>query len=155
MLAAKDRRFNMVPEQKRAWFIVIFFGVCLVLFIGLLAGSTLPLVRAINRSFCWFGPMLLILPLLFRKKRVPGAVAEDERDRIIAGKATLAGGMSSFVAVVLVCIIPHIKYWIQGKELIDIDILSSVLICGLTALFTVRSIVVLVMYKWGVDIAED
>lgn len=146
----------MIPEQKRAWFIVIFFGVCLILFVGLrVVLSTLPLVIAINVSFCWFGPMLLILPFLFRKKRVSGEVAEDERDRIIAGKATLAGGMASYVAVVLVCIIPQVQCWIQGKKLIDVDILSSVVISGLTALFTVRSIAVLVMYKWGVDIAED
>ena len=99
--------------------------------------------------------MLLILPLLIRKKRVPGDVSEDERDKIIAERATLAGGMSSYAAVVLVCIIPQIRCWIQGEELIDVDILSCVLISGLTALFTVRSIAVLVMYKWGVDIAED
>ena len=88
----------MVPEQKRAWFLLA------VVAVALLVGVALIPLAGVG---AWGGLGILGLvgftPLLFRKKRGPGEVAVDERDKMILEKATLRGGMTSYLWFVLAC----------------------------------------------------
>ena len=132
----------MVPEQKRAWFIIGVFAVAVVCFLLLI-----PFVGA-KRAVGGFGVFGLagLTPILFRKKRDSNEVAEDERDKAIAEKATLGGGISSYTAVVLVCMITWAVFKNQGKEVIGIGVLPHIVGVALTVLFTVRSITILILY---------
>lgn len=138
----------MVPEQKRAWFIVAAFGLALACFLALI-----PLV-GVSIALAGFGVFGIggLAPLLFRKKADPSEVELDERDKIIAQKATLGGGMSSYGAVILTCMATWEIYRSQGKQFIEIDILPLIVGCCGIVFFLARSITLLVLYgREGTD----
>ena len=141
----------MSVEQKCAWLIVGCFALALV---GFLVLVPLIGVKAAVSAFGLFG-FGGLGPLLFRKKRMPAEVAMDERDRMIAEKATLGGGMSSYMVFILACMIPWFVYMFQGKKTISIHVLPLVVFCGGITFFVVRSVVILILYGREANHAED
>ena len=135
----------MNPEQKTAWFIIVTFCLSVVAFLLLLP------VVGLQAAWAALGLMGIcgLSPVIFRKKRKEGEVDYDERDRAILQKATTAGGMSSYLVFVLVCMIPWFVYRWQGQEEISIEYLPFAVICGCITLFVARAVTILVLYRRG------
>ena len=142
----------MVPEQKRAWFVVVSFAVVSV---GILALAPFAGLGRAWHTIGLCGPLFLVSFLLFRKKRDSTEVVEDERDRMIWRKAWYAGAMSSYVAFVAGCFIPWAVYSIQGRESIEVDALNAILISGAVVLFLVRAVATLVLYRGEASHGEE
>jgi len=140
----------MRPEQKRAWFIVGVFAAALTGFLVLT-----PLVGA-RPAFAAFGVFGFggFASLLFRRQRDSEEVSMDERDRLIAERATLAGGMLSYLVFVLACMIPWFVRMFGrdqtvsiGDLRISIHVLPLIVLCGGITFFVVRAIAILVGYS--------
>ena len=133
----------MVPEQKRAWFVVLAFVFALVAiaalipFVGLRAWGAIGIFGVVGIS-----------PLLFRPRLQPGEVAKDERDEKILSNATLGGFATSHAWFVLACMGPWFYGMFQGKERISIQILPFIVVVGMVLAFVTRAVVTLVLYRW-------
>ncbi len=139
----------MVPEQKRAWFIIIVFTVALSVFLILL---TLTSVHIAFCAFALFG-FAGLSNLLFREKREPGEVEYDERDKQIQRKSAVAGAMLSYLVMGLACMGLWEFYRYQGKETISIHILPQIFWIGAMALFVGYAITTVILY--GRKVSDD
>jgi hypothetical protein len=135
----------LAPEQKQAWFIVGACSLATLAFIALI-----PFMGVI-RAWPAYGLFGLggLAPLFFRARPKDGGVAEDERDKAITQKATLAGGMCAYGALELACIVPYFLCRVQGKSAITIEVLPFVAMSGLIVLFAARAITLLALYGRG------
>ena len=134
----------MSREQKFAWYLLAVFGLtaACVAVVWALAGAA-------------FAPAALgvfglggLAPLLFRKagRDAPGP---DERDRMIAEKATLRGAIGSYGGTCIICTAIWCVQHAQGRETMHIQALMFVPIVAMVLLFTIRSIVLLTLYARG------
>lgn len=141
----------MSMEQKRAWFVLGVFAVAVATFLVLI-----PIVSA---SVAWGALGLFgfagLTPLLFRKTGSPGEVTLDERDQVIVERATLAGGVLSYVWFVLACMVPWFVYMFRGYKTISIHTLPIVVICGAIAFMVARAATIVVLYSLGRSHAEE
>lgn len=141
----------MVREQKRAWFVVGTFVFALVV--------VAVLVPLVGIRIAWGGLGLYglggLAPLLFRKKRSAVEVAEDERDKMIAKTAALAGAMMSYLAFILTCMTTWFVYMFQGKRAITIHALAIIVLAGGMVFFMSRTIAILVLYGRESGHGED
>ena len=139
----------MAPEQKQAWLIVIIYAVlfiCMGLFFPLLG----PIAGFVMIVLVLLSVLIMVILLyLFRKKRVPNEVFEDERDKTIAKQATLAGAMLSYGYFILACCIPFGIYQCRGEEMIPIRVLPSIAGAGVIVFFLARAIGILILYGRG------
>ena len=136
------RRIVMSAIQKESWGFVVAFAIALVVFLILIPLIGIKVAWGVLGLFCLGG----LAPLIFRKKRNVELVASDERDKMIAEKATKAGGIGAFQIMLLACMIPWGIYQYQGKEVIGIVILPFVVFSGMIALWLTRAIAILVFY---------
>ncbi len=134
----------MLPEQKRAWFVVGLFVLALTCVAALIPFKGLQAWGGL----AVFG-LLGLVPLLFHMDRRPGEVGTDERDKAIGRKATLHGGMTSFVVFILASMIPWSVYTHQGKETITIRYLPFITLLGGMVFYVARSVAVLILYGRG------
>ena len=141
----------MVPQQKRAWFTLAVIALAAAVFAALIPAVG---VKPATGAFGLCG-LLGLTPLLFRKQRDPSQVALDERDVDILRKATLRGGMSSYLAFVIACMTVWFVRMIQGEQTLSIHVLPAIVGCGAIVLLLVRAIATLVMYGRGGTRAED
>ncbi len=142
----------MTSRQKWAWLTLVAFG------LGVLGFLVLTLFRGslVARAAFALPPALGILaPLLFGKRRHTDEVAEDERDEMIAHKATLRGGILSYVAFIAACMIPWFICMIQGRKVIWLHALPMIVLAGVAVFFVSRAITILVLYGRGATDAED
>ena len=141
----------MVPEQKRAWITAVLAGIALAGFF-----VCVPLIgwRIAAASFGVIG-FAGLTPLLFRKKSNPAEVATDERDKMIAEKATLAGGIASFQVMLLGCMVPWFICMFQGREVISIYVLPNIVFAGMVGLYGVRAVAMLILYGREPGHGED
>ena len=130
----------MVPEQKRAWFVLGVFAVTIVAFLVLL-----PILGARAWGMLGFFGFAGFTPLI-SKKRPPGQVAYDERDTSIAHKATEGGAISAYMATILICMTAWFVHQAQGAVTIEIHTLPVMVVVNTMVFMGVRSIVVLVLY---------
>jgi len=141
----------MVPEQKRAWFTLAVIALVAAVFAALVpALGVKPAAAAFGLS-----GLLGLTPLLFRKQRDPSEVALDERDMDILRKATLLGGMSSYLAFVIACMTVWFVRMIQGDKALSIHVLPVIVCCGGIVLLLVRAIATLVLYGRGETHGRD
>ena len=137
----------MVPEQKRAWFVVGVFAVALAIALALLPFAGAGALAATGVFGLWG-----LTPLLFRKKRDSTEVPFDERDTMIVQKATLVAGMMSYVSFILACMAPWFVYMCRSKDwwyrspTISIHVLPLIVLPGMIVLFVGRAIAILVLY---------
>ena len=127
----------MNAEQKRAWFTLgVFVVACLgFVIIGL----------AIRFSVAWSAFSILGLlgftPFIARGER------GDERDSSIGRRASLIGGMASYLAFVLGCMgVWFIEFAWRGQSQVSVHVLSAITMVGAITLFVVRSLAILVLY---------
>ena len=133
----------MSREQKFAWYMLAVFGLTAVCVVVVWAFAGAVFAPAALGVFGLGG----LAPLLFRKGR--DAPGPDERDRMIAEKATLRGAIGSYGGTVLICTAIWCVQHAQGKETIHIQALMFIPICAMVLLFTIRSIVLLTLYARG------
>ncbi|MHC4444502.1 MAG: hypothetical protein ACYTF1_12985 [Planctomycetota bacterium] len=135
----------MAPEQKMAWFMILVFAAAFIAF-GVfipLFGVPLALVAFSVLALAFLTPLI---PRVFRNKRGPSEVVEDERDKMIAHKATLSGAMLSYGTFIFGCMIPWFIYQCKGEEMISIHVLPQIVCTGGIVFFLARSIAILAMY---------
>ena len=132
----------MPPEQKQSVFIVLVFAVSVMLY------AVLTLV-GMKHAPVAFGVMGIggLAPLLFRSRRQPGEVASDERDEVIAKKATRGGAMCSYGVFIAGCLVPWTIYREMGKEVISINVLPCIAGAGIITFFVARAIAILILYS--------
>ena len=132
----------MSVEQKQSWFILAAFALGLICFVSLI-----PLVgmRIAQSGWGAFG-LGGLAPVIFRKKRDSGEVFMDERDAMIAQKASFAGFAAAYVVVFVAWVV--IKLWARahGESRIDVNAIGFILLYMMIAVFTVRAITLLAMY---------
>lgn len=135
----------MNAEQKRAWLAVGSGIACVVGYLVLL-----PLLgpHGATGAFAVFGVNGLA-PWIGRGEQA------DERDRSINRRATLAGGMASYLAFVLGCMGTwFVAYLWQGNAQVSVHLMAAVTFLGGIVLCVVRGVVVLVLYGRHVE-ADD
>jgi uncharacterized Tic20 family protein len=144
------------PEQKRAWFVLGVFAVALTGFLLLTPLLGAGAWGAFGVLGFWGLPPLLWL----YRRRHSEEVSMDERDQLIAQKATLAGGMASYLVFVLAGMITWFVRMFRGDQMfrdrtISIHVLPLIVLCGAIALVVVRAVTTLVLYGRGASDAGD
>ena len=135
----------MVAEEKRAWLVI---GACALAFIMLLVliplagGTTAATIVLVMCTLCW-----ALARALFHKRLRAGEVASDERDKAIETKALVNGGMTSYLAVLVTCVITWGTYFCQGKEVISTGSFIRVVQPSLFVFFLVYAVTILVLYS--------
>ncbi len=76
------------------------------------------------------------------------SVIEDERDRMISFKATFAGSMTGYLALLIGITIIHSRYAMNGVFTLPIDTLYILFALVLLTFGTVRELAVLVYYRF-------
>ncbi len=132
----------MVREQKQAWCLLGLFAAAFSI------STLLILLVSVKLAPLGFGVFFLgfFVPLVGRKKRDEAEVDMDERDKMIAQKATLGGAMLSMTVFMLACLITWSVYRNQNKESISIEALPLIVNAGAMTFWIVRSIMVVVLY---------
>ena len=132
----------MLLEQKQSWCIVVAFAFALAVF--------LVLIPLIGLKIAWgaFGLTGLggLAPVIFRVKRKAGEVDVDERDKMIAPKATMGGVMLGLNTAIAVCMILWSVYRAQGKDAISINILPIIVFATMMVFWVARGITILILY---------
>ncbi len=128
----------MNAEQKRAWLAVGSMVACLIGYVALLPFlGPYPATAA----FALFG-VNGFAGLIGRKEK------PDERDVSIARRATLAGGMASYLAFVLGCMgVWFVAFAWHRQEQVSVHLFPTISIAGGIILYFVRSLVILVLYR--------
>ncbi len=139
----------MSIEQKQAWWLVATSLLALIVFFIVLCWVDVEVAWGAF-GLVGFGGLG---PLIFRKRKDENKVDFDERDRTIAKQATLGAGMTSYLAVILACMIPWFVYHHQGKETISIYYLPFIAFLAMIVLFLARSIIILLAY--GREVRRD
>ena len=132
----------MVREQKQAWCVLGLFAA------AFLVSTLLILLVSVKLAPLGFAVFFLafFLPFVGPRKRDPAEVDIDERDKMIAQKATLGGAMLSMTVFMLACLITWQIYKHQNKESIPIAALSLIVHAGSMTFWIARSITVVVLY---------
>jgi len=132
----------MLPEQKRAWFVVVVSAVVVG---GVAALAPFGGARALG-VLGLFG-LVGLTPLLFRAKPKPGQVASDERDQEILLKATVGGFATSYLWFVLGCMAVWFFCMWRGQKMVRIDVLPFLVVVGAVALMVTRAVGTLLAYR--------
>jgi hypothetical protein len=132
----------MLPEQKRAWFVVVIIVIAL-------AGVAAVVPFAGVRAWPAVGLFSLVglAPFLFRPKLKPGEVASDERDQKILLGATLGGFAASHTWFVLACMAPWFFCVFRGEKAISIQVLPVIVISDIVVWLLTRAVSTLVLYR--------
>ena len=132
----------MNAEQKRAWLGVATMIACVGSYLVLL-----PLFGPIvaTAGFAFYG-INGFAGLIGRGERV------DERDRMIARRATLAGAMASYMAFILGCMGTwFVVFAIQREQQLWVHALGTITMLGAIVFFFTRSVAILVFYGRHVE----
>ncbi|MFA6132908.1 MAG: hypothetical protein WC869_02685 [Phycisphaerae bacterium] len=134
----------MNREQKMAWLIVGAFALALTGFLTLLlfVGP-----KGATGAFGLCG-LAGLGPILFRRTSAD-IVSADERDVDIARRATVGGGMLSYLTFVLTSFVPWYILYHRGQTTVSIEILPLITFSGFIVLFVSRAIILLVLYGRG------
>ena len=132
----------MNAEQKRAWLAVgsgigcVVGYLVLLPFLGPYGATGAFAVMGVNG----------LAPLIGRGEQA------DERDRSINRRATLLGGMASYLAFVLGCMGTwFVAFLWRGDAQVSVHLLAAITFLGAIVLCVVRGIVVLVLYGRHVE----
>ena len=135
-------RIVMVRQQKMAWFVIVVFILAFVNFAVLLSFQRAQVAFAGFGVFGFGG----LAPLLFRKKAAPEEVDIDERDKAIAKTAALGAAMMSYGAFILTCMLTWEFCRHQGKEVVSIHVLPTIVGIGGMVFFVTWAITIVVLY---------
>jgi len=132
----------MNAEQKRAWLAVGSMIACLIGYVALLPFLGPYPARAAFALFAVNG----FAPLIGRKEK------PDERDAGIARRATLAGGMASYLAFVLGCMgVWFVAFAWHRQDQVSVHLLAHITFLGGIVFYFVRSLTILVLYRRHVE----
>jgi hypothetical protein len=136
---------TMNAEQKRAWFTVIVFAVCVILYAALA-----PFIgaRAATGAFGLFGFWGLAGFIGRREK-------PDERDISILRKATMLGFAASYLIFVLgLMSVWFAAFMFHGRSQVSVHVLPAIVGLGAITHYLVRAVATLVGYRLHVE-ADD
>lgn len=128
----------MNAEQKRAWLAVGTGIACLIGYLALL-----PFLgpRVAFAAFGLFG-INGFAPLIGRREKM------DERDASIARRATLAGGMASYLAFVLGCMaVWFVAFAWHRQEQVSVHLFPTITIAGAVVFYFFRGLTMLALYR--------
>ncbi len=130
----------MNSELKSAWFTLVIVSTALVSCLVMGAKTGFP------AAFAPLGLMGLLgfIPVLFGKAK--GKSNCDERDVGIAQKASLIGGMSSYLTFVLGGMAIWFVHFYQGQEQVSTDWVPGLVIAGAIVLYLARSAFIISQY---------
>jgi hypothetical protein len=135
----------VTPQQKMAWFNLAVFGLAVLVYLGLCPVlGPVPALGAMGVCGFWG------LGGVFFRKRQPGDVVLDERDRLISLRAQLAGLWVFWECFVLGCVggWAVIRYWYH-RETIAVEVLPLLVFAGMAVFTVAQSIGILVQYGRG------
>ena len=140
--------------EKRARFTLKAFAITVLVYLGvsvfLIACFNAPVSVAFSKALSFlglFGCIVIFTPLIGRKERRKAKILMDERDRAIEKSASYAGFGGSYVVFIATCLIAYLTKGMRGK--VSVDFLILIVVLGVTALFTVRAFVILILYRRG------
>jgi hypothetical protein len=135
-------RLKMNREQKRAWLGVATMTACVVGYFVLLP---------------FFGPVVAMSAFTFYgingfAKFIGPREPADERDKSIARRATLAGAIAFYLALIAVCMGTwFVAFAWQGREQVSVHFMATIIMFGAVVFLFVRSVAVLVLYGRHVE----
>lgn len=134
-----------IPERQ-AWFILGVFGLTLIAYLVLAAiiGFRLPAFGAFGLS-----SLAGFAPLIGLKERRQGKVVIDERDLAIQKATSIAGFATFYFFFVIICMVPLFINGPKGTITIPVTLPGMFIPLGMMILFTVHSLVVVVMHREG------
>ena len=137
----------MNVQERQAWFILSVCGVSLMVYLILVSifGFCVPAFSA----FGLFG-FTGFAPLIGRKERREGKVLMDERDHDIGKAAGLAGFAAAWLYFVAICMLP---FFVKGPDAtitIPVTVPTLVILVAGVILYTVRSLVIVILYRRGI-----
>ena len=143
----------MNKEQKTAWLILFLFP---LIGVGFFILSSMGGWRVGIAAFSLLG-LIGLAPVIFRGQS--GLISKstekpDERDRQISTKSSMVGGIASYLFFVIGLMGIWAKNWISEINIVPIDLLPLLVVCGWVVLAVVRSAVLLTLYKRGTRYAE-
>lgn len=136
----------MNVQEKQAWFTLAIFAITLVLY-----GSLVSVVgfRMFALSAFGFSGFAAFAALIGRRERKAGRVVMDERDEEIARMATLAGYSGFWLVFVATLMAPFFVLGPNGVVNIPVGLLCMLPILAMIIVWTVRSLAVVIAYRWG------
>jgi uncharacterized membrane protein len=139
----------MNVQEKQAWYILALFALTFAAFAALTALSfakTGGFHWAVTGAFGLFG-LAGLTPLVGRKERREGKVVMDERDEEIGRKATLAGYGVFWMAFVVAGMLPFFIKGPDGQVTLPSEAFPIAIVTGMMIVFTVRSLVIVILYR--------
>jgi len=127
-------------EIKSAWFTV---GVMAITLVSCLVLATMVGFPSAFGALGLLG-FLGLTPILFRKKA--GTIDCDERDVAVAKKATLVGGICSYLSVVLGGMLIWLIHYLKGEQLVSIHWMPSLVVLAAIVLYFTRSVFIISQY---------
>lgn len=131
----------MSTQQKSAWYQLI---------VGLAAVLSYLVLRlrvhadAAPAAFAVIA-LIALAPVLFRRE------VRDERERLIAGHALVAGGSASYLFVVGICMLIWWTRYRHEPPVVDVALLPLIAVGACAVLLIVRAAAVLVLHHGSLD----
>ncbi len=146
----------MTRNEKIAWFNLAVAAVAVVFYIALFAFATIwipkmPLGPRISFSFAAFAVVGIcgLTDVIFRKE--PG----DERDALIERRATFGAHMLFWLYFVGFAMSVWGVHMYRGRETVSIHVLPLFVGSGFVLVVTIRSVIVLVLYRKAIDAGAE
>jgi len=132
----------MNAEQKRAWFVLVVFGLACVTFV------VWALTLGLRGAWAAFGIFVLAgFAFLIRRRE-----KADERDAVINRRAALAAGLASYLTFVISCLGTWlVAFAWRGQGQVSVQMFAAVTIAGGIVFYLVHSVTILVLYGRHVE----
>ena len=146
----------MAPQQKCTWIQLGIFAVLFPVWLSLAVSDQGAdgggWALSYDRTACmWIAPigtaLVVVVGLAFRRRRDPGEVIADERDKMIRRRSLVVAAAASQVTLVLGCLAVLVVYKrIRVEDVIPLDLLVAVVVGAGAIWFLVFCITTLVVY---------
>lgn len=132
---------NMNTELKSAWYTVVVVAMAVI---GCL------IMGAYTNTMAAFAPLGLmgllgLTPILFRKR--DGKVDLDERDLEVVEKASIVGGVCSYLAFVIGGMALWGIHYYRGESQMNVHLIPLLIFGGAIVLYLSRSIFIISQYS--------
>jgi len=132
----------MSTQQKSAWYVLIVGLLTLVTYVALLV-----LVNAAVATAAFAVVALTsLVPWLYHDETV------DERERHIAHRAGLVGGVAAYLYMIAVCMVVWGVRFRADPPLVDVNILPVIAMGACVILMIARSATVLLLHRGTLDL---
>jgi uncharacterized membrane protein len=133
-------------QEKQAWYIL---GVLTLTLVGVVVAGLATGWHEASLGMLGMGGLAGFAPLIGRGKKRSGEIIMDERDLQISREATIIGYSVFWVLFVLAACGPMFVYGTRAMVEIRTGHLALSALLGMYAVFGVRSLATIILYRWA------